>query len=86
MDYEKEIDRRNKKIDSLKKEIKSKTDEIEAMHELLDCAAANLVLMVKEAEKSIKISKKKVREVLGKFHLRAKVDGDGNYLLEIIEE
>ncbi len=84
MEYKKEIDRRDKKIENLKKEIKLREEEIEAMHQLLDCAAANLMLAIKE--KTVKISKKEVSEALGKFHLRAKDDGNGNYLLEILEE
>ncbi len=84
MDYKKEIDRRGKKMEDLKKEIKSREEEIEAMHQLLDCAAANLMLAVKE--KTVKISKKEVSEVLGKFHLRANDDGNGNYVLEILGE
>lgn len=84
MDYKNEIARRDKKIEDLKKEIKAREEEISAMHELLDCAAANLVLTVKE--KTVKISKKEVSEALGKFHLRAKDDGNGNYILEIVEE
>lgn len=84
MEYKKEIDRRDKKIENLKKEIKLREEEIEAMHQLLDCAAANLMLAVKE--KTVTISKKEVSGALGKFHLRAKDDGNGNYLLEIVEE
>ena len=76
MDNKKEILRRDKKIEDLKKEIKAKEEEICAMHQLLDCAAANLLLAVKE--KSLKISKKEVAETLGKFHLSAKDDGEGN--------
>lgn len=84
MDYKNELARRDKKIEDLKKEIKSRDEEISAMHELLDCAAANLMLAVKE--KTVKISKEEVSEALGRFHLRAKDDGNGNYLLELLEE
>lgn len=86
MDYKREVERRDKRIEDLKKEIKSQEEEIKAMQELLDCAAANLVLMVKERGKTMKLSKKEVSEALGKFHLQAKADGDGNYLLEILGE
>lgn len=85
MDYKKETLRRDKKIEDLKKEIKAKEEEIAAMHELLDCAAANIVLMVKEAEKPVSLSKKEVAEALGKFHICAKDDGNGNYILEITQ-
>lgn len=84
MELKKEITRRDKKIEELKKEINTKNEEIAAMNELLDCAAANLVLAVKG--KTLKISKKEVSEALGKYHLRAKGDNDGNYILEIEEE
>lgn len=86
MDYKREVERRDKRIDTLKKEMKSLGEEIKAMQELLDCAAANLLLVVKERGKTMKLSKKEVSEALGKFHLKAKDDGDGNYLLEILEE
>ncbi len=86
MDYKNEIARRDKKIEALKKEIKAREEEITAMHELLDCAAANLVLTVKEKGGKLSLSKKAVSEALGKYRLTAKDDGDGNYLLEIVEE
>ena len=34
----------------------------------------------------VPLSKKEVSEALGKFHLKAKDDGNGNYILEILEE
>ncbi len=86
MDYKNEIARRDKKIEDLKKEIKAREVEISAMHELLDCAAANLVLTVKNTDAPLTLSKKDVSEALGKFHLRAKDDGNGNYILELVEE
>ncbi len=86
MDLKNEIARRDKKIEDLKKEIKAKEEEIAAMYELLDCAAANLVLMVKNSGAPVALSKKEVSKALGKFHLRAKDDGNGNYLLEIVGE
>ena len=86
MDLKNEIARRDKKIEDLKKEINSKKEEIAAMHELLDCAAANLILMVKNSEAPVTLSKKEISKALGKFHLHAKDDGNGNYLLEILEE
>ncbi|MBE7033689.1 MAG: hypothetical protein E7406_05630 [Ruminococcaceae bacterium] len=86
MDYKNEIARRDKKIEDLKKEIKAKNEEIAAMHELLDCAAANIMVLVKEADEIVSISKKAVSEALGKYSLKAKDDGNGNYILEILGE
>lgn len=86
MDYKNEIARRDKKIEDLKKEIKAKEEEISAMHELLDCAAANIAVLVKEADEIVSISKKAVSEALGRYSLRAKDDKNGNYILEIVEE
>ena len=86
MNYKNEIARRDKKIEDLKKEIKAREEEISAMHELLDCAAANLVLTVKNADVPLTLPKKDVSDALGKFHFRAKDDGNGNYILEIVEE
>ena len=86
MDVNVEITRRDKKIEDLKKEIKFKEAEISAMHELLDCAAANIMVLVKEADEIVTISKKAVSEALGKYSLRAKDDGSGNYILECGEK
>ena len=86
MDYKKEIARRDKKIEDLKKEIKVKNEEIAAMNELFDCAAANIAVLLKEADEIVSISKKAVSEALGKYSLRAKDDGNGNYLLELLEK
>lgn len=86
MDYKREVEKRDRRIENLKKEIKSLREEIKAMQELLDCAAANLVLAVKERGKTMKLSKKEVSDALGKFRLKAKDDGNGNYLLELIGE
>ena len=86
MDYKKEIARRDKKIEDLKKEIKVKNEEIAAMNELFDCAAANIAVLLKEADEIVSISKKAVSEALGKYSLQAKDDGNGNYLLELLEK
>ena len=84
MNFRNEVDLRDRKIEGLKKEIKSQKEEIAAMYQLLDCAAANLMLAVKE--KTLRISKREVSEALGRFHLSAKDDGNGNYVLEILGE
>ena len=85
MDYEKEIGRRDKCIADCKKVIKEPKSEIEAFTQLLDCASANIVVMVKERGGNIRLSKKEVREALGKYSLKAKDDGEGNYILELFE-
>lgn len=86
MDYKKEILRRDKRIEVYKKEIMQLNDDIATFRQLLDCAAANLVLAVKERGGTLKLSRSQVSEALGKFHLHAKKDSDGNYELEITEE
>ena len=85
MDYKKEIGRRDKCIADCKKVIKELKGEIEAFSQLLDCASANLVVMVKERGGSLTLSKAEVREALGKYSLKAKDDGEGNYILELFE-
>lgn len=86
MDYQKEIQRRDRRIENYKKEIMALKEEIVALRQLLDCAAANLVLAVKERGGSLKLSKTDVSEALGKFHLHAKKDAEGNYELELAQE
>lgn len=86
MDYSKEIERRDKRIETYKGEIASLKEEIIALRQLLDCAAANIVLMVKERGGSLKLSKDEVSQALGKYHLHAKKDEEGNYNLEIVQE
>jgi hypothetical protein len=43
-------------------------------------------LLVREGGGTKKISRKDVGEVLGRYHLGAKCDDAGNYILEIVEE
>ena len=83
MDYTKEIGRRDRKIAEYKNRIREMEEEISAMKELLDCAAANLMVAVKEQGEKLLLSKKEVSDTLGKFSLSAKDDGKGNYILEI---
>ena len=83
MDYKKEIGRRDKKIEELKNKVREMEEEISAMRELLDCAAANLMVAVHEKGEKLLLSKKEVSDTLGKFSLTAKDDGEGNYVLEI---
>lgn len=86
MNYKKEIERRDTRIAAYKKEILSLNEEIVALRQLLDCAAANLVLMVKERGGTMSLSENEVRDALGKFHLHARKDDEGNYLLELSGE
>lgn len=86
MDYKKEIERRDKRIEAYKKDLCILNEEIVALRQLLDCAAANLALTVKEQGGTLRLSGDEVSEALGKFHLKAKHDEEGNYLLEIVEE
>lgn len=86
MDYKIEVERRDKRIEACRKEIRALNEEIIALRQLLDCAAANIVLLVKEHKTPLKLSKKEISEALGKFHLHAKNDEEGNYVLELCEE
>ncbi len=86
MNAEKEIKRLENRIAGDKKQIEELKEEIIALKQLLDCAAANLVLLVREGGGTKKISRKEVGEVLGRYHLGAKCDDSGNYILEIVEE
>lgn len=80
----KEIERRDKKIADDKKTIIALKEEVTALKQLLDCAAANIVLLVKEGGSVRKISRESVRVVLGQYHLSARCDDAGNYLLEAV--
>lgn len=83
MDYKKEIRRRDRRIDSYRKQVAQLNDEIIALRQLLDCAAANIVLLVRDKGGMRSLSKKEVSEALGKYRLAARNDGEGNYVLEI---
>ena len=72
MDYEKEIARRDKRIEAYKREVNELYEEIVAMRQLLDCAAANLVLIMADGEKPRSLSKEDVKNALGKYHLSAR--------------
>lgn len=82
----KEIERRDKKISDDKKKIMELTEEIEGLRQLLDCAAANISLLVAEQGGVRKISRSDVRQALGRYRLCARSDEEGNYLLELVEE
>lgn len=75
-----------KVIASYKETIIGLKEEIAALTELLDCAAANISLLVKEQGGTQKISKAAVAEALGKYRLCAVQDNEGNYVLSLTEE
>ena len=86
MNAVKEIERRDKRISDDAKQISELKEEIEALRQLLDCAAANMVMLVGEQGGKRKISRKDVGEALGKYRLSAECDDAGNYILEIVKE
>lgn len=86
MDTQKEIGRRDNRIKNDKKKIEELKEEIEALHQLLDCAAANIVILVRENGGSCKIASKDVSEALGKYRLHATRDDIGNYILHVQSE
>lgn len=82
---EREIKRLKTRIDSYKKEVRELHEEITALRQLLDCAAANLILVLRDDEKPRSLSKEDVRCALGRYHLAAREE-DGFYILEILSE
>ncbi len=86
MNTVKEIEKRDRRIENDKKKIAELKEEIVALRQLLDCAAANMIMLVREKGGSTKISMEEVSELLGKYRLGAKRDGEGNYILEIQRE
>lgn len=82
---EEKIKRLEKRIASYKEEVRELHEEIIALRQLLDCAAANLVLVLKEGETPRALSKEDVKDALGKHHLAAREE-DGFYILEILSE
>ena len=61
-------------------------DEISGLRQLLDCAAANIAMLVRDGGGIRKISRKDVREALGSYRLSARCDDEGNYILEAVKE
>lgn len=82
---ENEIKRLERRIGLYKKEVRELHDEIMAHKQLLDCAAANLILVLKDGETPRAISKEDVKCALGKYHLAAREE-DGYYIMEIISQ
>ena len=85
MNNEKEIMRLDKKIGDLKKIISGLNEEITALKQLLDCAAANIAMLVKEEGGKRIISASDVSDALGKYRLVSEKDENGNYVLQIEE-
>lgn len=67
-----------------KKKISELEEEITALRQLLDCAAANIALLVTEQGGVRRISAEDVRRALGKYELAARRDGS-DYLMEVSE-
>ena len=82
----KEAGRFRKKAEDSMREIEKLNEEITALHQLLDCAAANIAILTKSSGGVRKISRKDVSEALGKYQLKAKCDDEGNYILEVTGE
>ena len=85
MNAVKEIERRDKKISDDKKRIEELTEEIVGLRQLLDCAAANIAMLVKEQGGKRILSADDVKNALGNYRLFATKDKEGNYILEICE-
>lgn len=81
-----EIGRYKKRIKDDEMKICALTEENAALRQLLDCAAANISLLVKEQGGERKLSQKEVREALGRYLLHASRDKEGNYILCLSEE
>lgn len=78
-----EKERFEKRIDAYKKEVGELHEEIIALRQLLDIAAANLVLVLKDEKSPCKLSKEEIKKALGTYRLSAREDG-GFYILEIL--
>ncbi len=74
-----------KKIEDEKRRINALAEENAALRQLLDCAAANMVLLAKDKGKSFRIKKDEVKNTLGRYSLNAARDKDGNYILSVTE-
>lgn len=78
----KEAGRFKKKAEDSLREIAKLQEEIAGLHQLLDCAAANIVLLVNEQGSKRKIPASEISRVLGKYELHAQREPDGTYLIE----
>ena len=86
MNMSNEIKRRDKKFEDDKKIIAELTEEIVALRQLLDCAAANIALLAFEQGGTKKLSAEDVKNALGRFTLSASRDDEGNYLIEVCDK
>ena len=77
-----EKERLEKRIETYKKEVRELHDEITALRQMLDIAAANLLLVLKDEKSPYKLSKEEIKTALGTYHLTAREDS-GFYILEI---
>ncbi|MBQ3022739.1 MAG: hypothetical protein IJD91_05415 [Clostridia bacterium] len=82
---ENEIKRLHKRIDSYKEEVGELHEEIVGLRQMLDIAAASIVLLLKNGETPRALSKEDIKSALGKYHLAAREE-DGFYILEIVSE
>lgn len=67
-----------------KARIEELSEEITALRQLLDCAAANIALLVSQKGGRYRISAEDVKTALGRYELAAKRDG-GDYVMEVSE-
>lgn len=81
-----EIGRYKKRIKDDEAKIRALAEENAALRQLLDCAAANISLLVKEQGGKRKLSQKEVSEALGRYRLHASRDEEGSYILCLCEE
>ena len=86
MNAVKELEKKDRYIEKSKKIICDLEEEIKGLRQLLDCAAANIAILVAESGGVRKISRQDVRNALGMYSLGAKCDGEGNYILEVQKE
>lgn len=81
MENTRERERYIRKKETDKKRITELTEEITALRQLLDCAAANIAILTYESGGERRISAKEVKSALGKYELHARREGD-DYLIE----
>ncbi len=85
MNLKNEIEKRNRKIENDKKVIGELKEEVTALRQLLDCAAAYIKILANEKGGEVKMSSNNIKEALGKYRFTATKDSDGNYILKVEE-
>lgn len=85
MNLKNEIEKRNRKIENDKKIIGELKEEITALRQLLDCAAAYIKILANEKGGEVKMSSDDIKEALSKYRFVATKDGEGNYILKVEE-